>query len=183
MNLKQLIDAVNEDMEESYPNITVTRWLNEGYVALSDIVKPTKKTILTGDVEIADMMSVKMLFGATTGNEYKALALNDMESSGYLFESGGIELRNIEEPLMLYYYTELQPMNDPTESPKIPQQFHDMLVHYAVARLQFTEEELETRPDRMNGYNNRIPDLQRYYREVEMKNKYKKKTVTSKVVW
>lgn len=183
MNLKQLIDATNEDINESYPNATVTRWINEGYCALSDVVKPTKKVTLTDDTQITDLLNVKMLYGATTGTEYKAIALNDMESSGYVLESDTIELRNIDEPLILYYYSELQPMSDPTETPKIPSQFHDILIHYAVARLQFTEDELESRPDRMNGYNNRLADLKAYYREKEVQTQYKKRIVTTKVVW
>ena len=162
MNLKEMIDAVNSDMEEEYGAAQITDWINRGYMALSDIVKPEKMILVTENTTLPDMLEIRELV-TVSGRRIEPLPIEDFIHEGYVMINGELYLRNVNEYVYVLYYTELEPLKNMDDVPKIPAQFHDMLIHYAVANLQFTEDEFDGRPDRMDAYDNRLADLRTYY--------------------
>lgn len=76
-----------------------------------------------------------------------------------LFNLCLMELSSVRLKFGLQPFTELV---DQTSETELEEYFHDMLIDYAIGKLQFQEEDYDERPDRMNRFNIRKQEYIRY---------------------
>jgi hypothetical protein len=160
MNLSELIKEVNKDIDDSLPNADITQWLNRGLDDLTPYVKLQKhqsinlikdqKTYLIPD----DLMNIVYLIDEKS-NRFTQVPFDDFSSAGY--KTWGNEL--IFQPVpkedgevSLFYHARLPRLSNMDDTPAIPEQFHDLLVLYAVAKAKYQDEELDMQNSAWGDY-------------------------------
>lgn len=167
MNVKQLIEEVNKDIDDSLDNADIIGWFNRCLDDLTPIVRKEALKITDADTSNTyelpeDLHEIAFIRSAET--EYRLIPLNDKTSRGYkvwgeiLYMQPPVESGELE----LFYYKRLDHVEDGEDVPEIDPAYHDLLALYAIAHYQYADEEPQRQQDAMNRYFQRKNDYQTY---------------------
>lgn len=169
MKLKEIVAQVNTDVEEEYDASTILSWVNRCLDELTPIAKMEAYQSITidgGNSYPAPTDYHRSAEFLVNGCPWSERPLSDRTSTGYKKWAGKFSLQGSAPSsgtIDLYYYRRILHLSTDNmdAEPEIEPEYHDLLVHYAVGMLQFTEEEYD-RPDAMARYNQRKEDYITY---------------------
>lgn len=160
MNLSELIKEVNKDIDDSLPNGDITQWLNRGLDDLTHYVNLQKHQVINvykdqSNYPIpSDLVKVVYLIDKNN-KRLTQIPFDDFSSDG--FKLWGKEIIFQPAPkedgeMNLYYHATLPRLSNTDDIPAIPEQFHDLLVLYAVAKAKYQDEELDMQNSAWGDY-------------------------------
>lgn len=156
MDLSQLIKEVNKDIDDSLPNADITQWLNRGLDDLTPYAKHQKYqaiSLVEGQknyVLPTDLYNIVYLMDENDNKRINLVQFDDFYSKGYKMWGKELIIQPIpkeDKELTLYYHARLPHLVNSDDIPAIPEEFHDLLVLYTVARAKYQDEE----PEMMNS--------------------------------
>jgi hypothetical protein len=159
MNLKQLIAEVNKDIDDSLANADITGWLNRALDDLSPYAKLKKSAVLSlvpnqkQYTLPTDLMEIVHIFDGSL--KMNRIPMDDFYSYGYKQWGNAIIIQPTPQEtknLDLYYHARLPHLVNPDDVPAIPEEYHDLLVLYAVAKAKYQDEEESMQVNAMNEY-------------------------------
>lgn len=147
MNLTQLITEVNKDLADNLTQGTLLGWFNRCLDDLSpyakysqtstiSLVKDTKQYALPTDL-------IEIQYLIDTDKELHEINITDFYQTGYKKWGSNIIMQPTpteSKTLDLYYYATLPHLVNPGDIPTIREDFHDLLVLYAVAKARYKDE-------------------------------------------
>lgn len=161
MKLSELQAEVNKDIDDSLNNSDITGWLNR---AIDDLT-PYAKYKKTADIVLVpdekqyyipdDLIEIIHLVDEDEGEIYQPILMDDFASKGFKRWGNVLRFQPIPKDsatLSLYYHAKLPHLSSPDDVPVIPEQFHDLLVLYAVARAKYQDEEESMQQNAMREY-------------------------------
>lgn len=162
MKLSEILREINKDIDDSLPNGDLIGWVNRALDDLTphaNIQKSTAISLVADQKEYdvpADLLKVSYLL-----DENKSLfpvPMNDFNSYGFkrwgnkfIIQPTPKEAKTLD----LYYQARLPHLINSDDVPAIPEEFHDLLVLYTVAKAKYQDEELEMQQVAMQDYYNR----------------------------
>ncbi len=169
MKLSDIVTQVNGDVEEEYDATTILQWVNRCLDELTPIAK--KEAYISYPIDVLNSYTMPTDFHKSAEflvNDYPWLEkpLSDRNSTGYKKWAGKLSLQGAmpdSGTIDMYYYRRLLHVDAANMSaePELEPEYHDLLVHFAVGMIQFTEEEYD-RPDAMAKYNQRKSDYEAF---------------------
>lgn len=169
MNLQEIINEVNKNVDDTLENADVIGWVNR---CIDDLIPiANNQTILTMPI-LANQQSytlpsdfVEMVQVVRNGNFTRPLALSDTASYGYKLFNNKIMLQPIPDAagsMDLYYKSILPYLSTMDDVPQIPAFFHDLFIHFVVAKYEFQDQNLELQQIAVNTYESRRRDFINY---------------------
>lgn len=178
MTVEELITLAELQSEESYEDSTWMKYINAGLDDLTPVAKILKSkkgitaaTDASGEVSISissdeDLSKahefLKVYFAPSEGNmrELRRLPYSDNYSEGWRLDSDNITLKadksDTSATVKVDYYQKLQHVTSTSDDiatvSGLPDQYHNLLLHYCVARSQQKEEELNDKNDAFQEY-------------------------------
>lgn len=159
MNLREMINEVLKDIDDSLPDSDIIGWINRALDDLTPVAKYQKITnlsLFTGDKYVAlptDLQEVVLL---TDGDQdYNEIPINDRSGIGYKKWGDNFIFQpvlDIDKDLTLYYYAKLPHLTEDSDEPAIRIDFHDLLVLYATAKAKYKDEVMEFHQSTMQEY-------------------------------
>ncbi|WP_394137430.1 phage adaptor protein [Cytobacillus oceanisediminis] len=161
MKLSDLIKEVNKDIDDSLSNGEITGWLNR---ALDDLTPYAKyqafKTIslISEQKEYslpADLFEIIHLVDENDGKSFNQIPMQDFSSNGYKRWGGKLIFQPLpkqNKDISLYYHARLPHLVNPDDAPVISEEFHDLLVLFAVAKAKYQDEEESMQNNAMQEY-------------------------------
>lgn len=167
MKQSELIKQVNRDLEEEYDAADINEWLNRCLDDLTPVAKKEAKANITITVDNSFLTPAdlhELDYVEVNDCEYKLVPIRDKSSTGYKLWDGQLSLQNgpTDGTIDLYYHKKLTHLANPDDVPEIEEEFHDLLILYAIGHLQFTEEDYDDRPDLLNRYQQRKNEFASY---------------------
>lgn len=157
MNLKQLIEEVNKDIDDSLSSGDVLGWINRG---LDDLTPVTRKEsmkiteVVPENIYTLPEDLFEIAFIRANGVEYSHIPFNDTANQGYklwgntMYFQPGLKDGSIE----MFYFKRLTHLQNEDDVPEIDPSYHDLIVLYAIAHSQYADEEPERQIDALNRY-------------------------------
>jgi hypothetical protein len=161
MNLTELIAEVNKDIDDELSNAEITGWLNRALDDLSPYAKYQKLTTISlvpDQKQYAlpnDLIRIIHLLDENKLIEYHLIPVNDLMSYGYKQWGNNIIFQPTpkeNKDLTLYYHARLPHLVNASDIPAIPEEYHDLLVLYAVAKAKYQDEEESMQNNAMQEY-------------------------------
>jgi hypothetical protein len=161
MNLSELIREVNKDIDDSLANIDVTGWINRALDDLSPYAnyqKASTISLVADQKQYAlpsDLIRIVHLLDEDKLVEYQQIPVNDLYSTGYKRWGNNIIIQPTPKEnrdLTLYYQARLPHLVNADDVPAIPEEYHDLLVLYAVAKAKYQDEEESMQNNAMQEY-------------------------------
>jgi hypothetical protein len=161
MNLTQLIAEVNKDIDDELSNAEITGWLNRAIDDLSPYANYQKSSTisLVADQKQytlpSDLYKIVHLIDEDKMIEYHQIPVNDLRSYGYKQWGNNIIIQPTpkeSKDLTLYYKARLPHLVNASDVPEIPEEYHDLLVLYAVAKAKYQDEEESMQNIAMQDY-------------------------------
>lgn len=159
MNLKQLIAEVNKDIDDSLANADIIGWLNRALDDLSPYAKLKKYTSITTVPNQSqytlpdDVMDIVHVMDSS--QIYLRIPMSDLTSYGFKQWGNSLIFQPIpreSKTIDIYYHARLPHLVNPNDVPAIPEEYHDLLVLYAVAKAKYKDEEESMQVNAMNEY-------------------------------
>jgi hypothetical protein len=148
MNLEQLINEINKDLDDSLENEELLGWINRCMDDLSPIAQYQKSAAisLVVDQKEYDLPSdyIRLVEFINGDVPLSRVTLKDFSSTGYKLWGNKLILQptpDQEGTCDLYYEAKLPYLVNLEDEPQIPSQFHDLFIHYTVARARYQDEE------------------------------------------
>lgn len=164
MKLSELQAEINKDIDDSLDNSELTGWINRALDDLTPFAKYQKSadlSLIQGEKQYTlptDLFEIVHMVDEDNSKIYLQIPMEDFSSSGFKrwgnmlrFQPTPIENANV----ILYYYARLPHLNNPDDVPAIPEEFHDLLVLYAVAKAKYQDEEESMQQNAMQEYYSR----------------------------
>jgi hypothetical protein len=159
MKLSELQKEVNKDIDDSLPNADINGWLNRCLDDLTPVANYQKSAVIN---IVADQKEyplpldlVTIAFLIDGERQLSTVPINDFGNSGYKFWGNNIILQPVPKDaktLDLYYQARLPHLVNADDVPAIPEEYHDLLVLYAVAKAKYQDEEESMQNNAMNEY-------------------------------
>jgi hypothetical protein len=159
MKLSDIWKEINKDIDDSLPNGDLTGWINRALDDLSphaNVQKSTTISLVADQKEYnvpADLLKVSYFLDEN--KPLHPIAMNDFHSYGFkrwgdkfIIQPTPKEAKTLD----LYYQARLPHVINSDDVPAIPEEFHDLLVLYAVAMAKYQDEELEMQQEVMQRY-------------------------------
>jgi hypothetical protein len=167
VNLTDLTKQINRDIDDSYSNGDIKEWINRGIDDITPVAKKEARTTLTYPYVLpADLH--KIAFIKVNGVKVE-------------YDQWGDEITPKEgnqNPIDLYYYKRLTKLQNADDVPDFEEEYHDLLILYALGQIQYHDEDYDDRPDALNRYAQRKLEFQQY-----RERKRSRGRVMEKVVW
>lgn len=166
MKLSELQKEVNKDIDDSLPNADINGWLNRCLDDLTPVANYQKSAVINvvpDQKEYAlpsDLITIAFLIDKE--ERLNPVPVNDFSSNGYKYWGNSIILQPTPKEvktLDLYYHARLPHLVNADDVPAIPQEYHDLLVLYAVAKAKYQDEEESMQNNAMNEYYMRKNDF------------------------
>ncbi|WP_057766693.1 phage adaptor protein [Cytobacillus praedii] len=160
MKLSELIKEVNKDIDDSLSNAEITQWLNRGLDDLTPYVKHQKHQTYEVIADQSkyplptDLVNIVYLFDESN-KRVNLVQFDDFSSTGYKMWGNDLILQptpKLDSEMNLYYHARLPRLVNPDDIPVLPEQYHDLLVLYAVAKAKYQDEELEMQSSAWSDY-------------------------------
>jgi hypothetical protein len=167
VNLTDITKQVLRDIDDSYGNGDVKEWINRGIDDLTPVAKKEAKATLTHPYVLP--------------TDLHKIAFIKQNNIKVEFDQWGDEITlkdGNKDPIDLYYYKRLTKLQNADDVPDFEEEYHDLLILYALGQIQFHDEDYEDRPDSLGRYAQRKLEFQQY-----RERKRSKGRVTQKVVW
>jgi hypothetical protein len=161
MNLTELVDEVNKDLDDSLSKAEIKGWLNRALDDLTPYANYQKSSTisLVADQKQytlpSDLFKIVHLLDEEKLVEYHPIPVNDLRSTGYKKWGNEIIFQPVpkeSKDLTLYYHAKLPHLVNDTDTPVIPEEFHDLLVLFAVAKAKYQDEEETMQNNAMQEY-------------------------------
>lgn len=161
MKLSDLIKEVNKDIDDSLSNGEIIGWLNR---ALDDLTPYAKYqelqtiSLISDQKEYslpANIFEIVHLLDENSGISFNQIPMQDFSSTGYKKWGGKLIFQPIpkkNQAISLYYHARLPHLINPDDIPSIPEEFHDLLVLYAVSKAKYQDEEESMQNNAMQEY-------------------------------
>lgn len=164
MKLSELQAEINKDVDDTLDNSELTGWINRALDDLSPFAKYPKSvdiSLVQGVKQYDlpnDLFEMVHIVDEDNSKTYSQIPMEDFFSTG--FKRWGNVLRFQPTPkenanVTLYYYARLPHLVSPDDVPDIPEEFHDLLVLYAVAKAKYQDEEESAQQNAMQEYYSR----------------------------
>lgn len=152
MNLNELIKEVNKDIDDSLPNADIIQWLNRGLDDLTPYAKHQKYEsiqLTTGQKNYplpSDLFRIVYLMDEDRQKRFTHIPFDDFSSNGYKIWGKELLFQPVpkeEKEISLYYHARLPRLVNSDDIPALPEEYHDLLVLYAVSKAKYQDEEPE----------------------------------------
>ncbi|WP_203289848.1 hypothetical protein [Metabacillus sp. cB07] len=167
MNLQDIITEVERDLDTAVPSEKIIGWANRALDDLTPIAKlQSKKTLIHSTdnnyILPEDLFEIAHL--TVDGIPHDEVTMKDVNSRGYKVWGNILSLNpnNSDSLIELYYYKKLNHLNNFSDIPEIPSQFHDLIVLYVIGHELFSDEEFESQEDALRRYNQRKSEFEMY---------------------
>lgn len=178
MNLEQLREAINRDIDDDLSSDELNGWINRALDDLSLVAEYTKKVTLNVIEGVTDYeLPSDILKILVVGKNIRKLPINDFHSLGYKIIQDTLTLQpepTEAQTIDVVYTAPLPHLENNEDVPKIPSNFHNLIVLYVVGRHEFQDEEYEPKTLADSEYDTKKSEFARYVQE--------QKAATNKVV-
>lgn len=175
MKLSEIIKQVNRDTDEDYDNGDIIDWVNRALDDLTSVAKMQAYKSYPDDqlnsydipVDLHDVGFVMV-----GDNVLSRISVRDKNRPGYKMWAGKLSLQNISGTIDLYYYRKLKHMTplDIDNEPDLEPEYHDLLILYAIGKMQFAEEDYDDRPNSLQDYERRKRQYELYRSKLQETN-------------
>ncbi len=159
MNLREIINEVLKDIDDSLSDSDIIGWVNRALDDLTPVAKYQKVAVINlgaGNRNVEIPADLHELVLVTDGElDYSELGLNDKTGSGYKKWGNTLVFQPVfdtNKELTLYYYANLPHLLANNDVPVIRADFHDLLVLYATAKAKYKDEVMEMHQSTMQEY-------------------------------
>jgi hypothetical protein len=164
LNLTQLQAEINKDIDDTLSNSDLLGWINRALDDLTPYAKHKQMAsipLLVGEKNYtlpSDLIEIVHVFHETINQELPLLPMDDRNNFGFKKWGSTFILQPTpqeEGSISLYYHSRLPHLANPNDEPKIPSEYHDLIVLYAVAKAKYQDEEESMQQNAMQEYYSR----------------------------
>jgi hypothetical protein len=178
VKLSDIRTQINLDIDESYDNVVLNNWINRALDDLTSVAKREAKATLTSPYTLPTDLH-EIVYVIQDGQTLEEVAVNDPYTTGYELWGNSLTLQHTSDsPIDLYYFKRLTKLTNDTDVPEIEEEFHDLLILYALGHIQFEDEDYDDRPDALGRYQARKQEYRQYIQKKRSIGR-----VNKKVVW
>lgn len=162
-------------MDDSYNNTDIIDWFNRCLDDLSLYIKKQAKQTYSVDItnnyplptDYIDLVDVVLINADNSNTLYEPLRdiqIRDYNSKGYKLWANAFSIQKGPESgsIDVYYYRKPNKLVNADDVPEIEEQYHDLLILFAIAHSQYMDDEPQRQADAMNRYNIRKQEFISY---------------------